>query len=93
MYIELDRRRKKEKNTSIKLESELVRKAQRLNDELAKGLGFNSLSELDKHTKDTEESSKLLMAHCRRIKKIATFVQKGKVSFPERLYSKIRGRD
>lgn len=56
--------------------------AQKLSNELAKGLGFQSIQKLDEHTKDIEESSKLLMAHYRRVKKIAKFVESGKASFP-----------
>lgn len=85
IYSELNQKRKKSKINSLKLDQSLVKHVQKLNDELAKGLGFNSLIELDKHTKDTEETSKLLMAHYRRIKKVAKFVQDGKASFPDKL--------
>ena len=86
IYSDLNIKRKKTKNMSLKLDQAQVKYANQLNIELAKGLGFKSLAELDKHTKDTEESSKLLMAHYRRIKKVAKFVQDGKASFPEKLH-------
>lgn len=82
IYLRLNERRKKARIMSLKLDAAEVKAAQKLNEELAKGLGFNSLQELDKHTKDTEETSKLLLAHYRRVTKIAKFVQKGKAFFP-----------
>lgn len=83
IYSRLNKLRKEKRNNSLKLDSQEILIAQKLNDELAKGLGFESLADLNSHTKDTEETSKLLMAHCRRIKKIANFVQEGKAEFPE----------
>lgn len=83
LYSDLSKLRKEKRNESLKLDIHQVSQAQKLNDELAKGLGFQSLNELDRHTNDIEETSKLLMAHCRRVRKIAKFVQDGKASFPE----------
>lgn len=88
IYIDLKNRRIKEKNNNLKLEKEMIALVNKLNDELAKGLGFSSLSELDKHTKDIEESSKLLMAHYRRIDKMAKFVKAEKASFPLNLFTR-----
>lgn len=86
IYTDLDKRRKKTKIQSLKLQRTEIAEANKLTKELAKGLGFESLEELDLHTKDQEESARLLMAHCRRIKKIAKFVQSNKASFPLNLY-------
>lgn len=86
IYIHLNRQRKKFRNESLKLDREMLVEAQKLNKELAKGLGFKSLADLDSHTKDTEETSKLLMAHFRRMKKTAEFVKSGKVKFPEEMH-------
>ncbi len=83
LYSDLSKLRKEKRNSALKLDSSNMLLAQSLNNELAKGLGFASLSDLDNHTKDTEETSKLLMPHCRRVKKIAKFVQDGKAQFPE----------
>lgn len=83
IYADLSTIRRKLGSSTFKLQAEDALKAQKLNTELAKGLGFESLEELDKHTKDTEESSKLLMAHYRRMEKMAKFVRAGKASFPE----------
>lgn len=83
IYADLAETRKKLGSATFKLQSQDAIIAQKLNQELAKGLGFESLEDLDAHTKDIEESSKLLMAHYRRIQKIAKFVKAGKASFPE----------
>jgi hypothetical protein len=86
IYIDLKNRRIKEKNNNLKLEKEQIATVNKLNDELAKGLGFGSLADLDKHTKDIEESSKLIMAHYRRVDKMAKFVSAKKASFPLNLF-------
>ncbi len=83
IYADLSATRKKLQSSTFKLNAEDAIKAQKLNEELAKGLGFDSLADLNKHTKDVEESSKLLMAHYRRMQKMAKFVRSGKASFPE----------
>ena len=83
IYADLSKTRKKLGSTTLKLQAQEVLTAQKLNSELAKGLGFKSLADLDSHTKDVEESSKLLMAHYRRMQKMAKFVKSGKASFPE----------
>lgn len=82
IYAELSSKRKKLKLESLKLDVSEAKEAQKLCKELAKGLGFESLEKLDEQTKDLEESSKLLMAHYRRVDKVAKFVQSGKASFP-----------
>ena len=83
IYSDLSATRKKLQSTTLKLNAQNTVVAQNLNNELAKGLGFESLADLDAHTKDIEESSKLLMAHYRRMEKMAKFVKSGKASFPE----------
>ncbi|GHC68221.1 hypothetical protein [Roseibacillus persicicus] len=82
VFSALRERRKARKNRLLQLDAEEVAIVQKLNKDLAKGLGFKSLKELDKYTKDPEESSKLLMAHYRRVKQMAKFVDDGKASFP-----------
>ncbi|GHF91574.1 hypothetical protein [Thalassotalea marina] len=82
IFSDLAEKRKKLKLSTLKLDKAQAVEAQKLSNELAKGLGFQSIQKLDEHTKDTEESSKLLMAHYRRVKKIAKFVESGKASFP-----------
>ena len=82
IFVELSKLRKEKTNNSLKLDAQQVTEVNHLNGELAKGLGFTSLAELDQHTKDKEETAKLLMAQFRRTKKIVKFVQRGQASFP-----------
>jgi hypothetical protein len=82
IYADLRIARRDLQSTTLKLNAEDATTAKKLNEELAKGLGFESLADLDKHTKDVEESSKLLMAQYRRMQKMAKFVNSGKASFP-----------
>lgn len=88
IYIDLKNKRIEQKNQSLKLTRQQIIEVNKLNNEIAKGLGFASLSDLDNHTKDIEESSKLLMAHYRRIEKMARFVYAKKASFPLSLFKK-----
>lgn len=82
IYIDLKHQREKAKNNSLKLEKEKIILVNKLHLELAKGLGYESIEELDKMTGDIEETSKLLMAHYRRISKMAKFVESRKAIFP-----------
>lgn len=82
IFTGLQEQRKKYQRNSMKLDAEKAAYAQKLTHELAKGLGFENIEQLDAQTKDVEESAKLIMAHYRRISKIAKFVQAGKAGFP-----------
>lgn len=83
IFIELHHLRKEKRNTSLSLDIEQVKLVNRLNNELAKGLGYSNLNKLNENTRDIEETSKLLMAHYRRMNKMADYVRKGKANFPE----------
>lgn len=83
IFIELHRLRKEKRNMSLTLDLEQVKIVNQLNEELAKGIGYSNLQHLSENTNNVEETSKLLMAHYRRIKKMAEYVQKGKADFPE----------
>lgn len=82
IFTDLQEQRRKYQRNSMKLDAEKAAIAQKLTHELAKGLGFENIKQLDEQTKDVEESAKLIMAHYRRISKIAKFVQSGKAGFP-----------
>jgi len=82
IYSDLSKMRAKKKNDLLKLDIENAKLANELNKELAKGLNFKSLKQLEAQTKDVEETSKFLMAHFRRLFKLSNFVRKGKASFP-----------
>jgi len=53
-----------------------------MSEEIAKNLGFESLQQLQARTKNPEVTLKVLMAHHRRISKLAEFVREGKVKLP-----------
>ena len=82
IFTDLQEQRRKYQRNSMKLDAEKAAIAQKLTHELAKDLGFENIKQLDEQTKDVEESAKLIMAHYRRILKIAKFVQSGKAGFP-----------
>lgn len=82
IFSDLKKRREEGKLASLRLCLEETKVAQKLCDELSKGLGFQSIESLNEYTKDVEEGSKLMLAHYRRITKIAKFIQNGKASFP-----------
>lgn len=82
IYLELGRKRKEKQNNLLKLDAENIKYTRKLNNELAKGLGFDSLEDMYKKIGDEEEVSKLLMAHYRRMKAMSKFVIEGKLKFP-----------
>jgi len=84
IYLDLARKRKEKENHFLKLESAKIKEVQKLNEQLAKGLGFLSLSDMYEKVGNEEEVAKLLMAHYRRMKVLSTFVEKGKLKFPEK---------
>jgi hypothetical protein len=49
----------------------------------AKFLGFKSVKSLNAQTGNSEVTLRLLLAHHRRLRDIAKFVEEGKVSLPE----------
>ncbi|QNY17315.1 hypothetical protein IC765_18510 [Acinetobacter seifertii] len=82
IYLELGRKRKEKQNSLLKLDAENIKHTRKLNEELAKGLGFDSLEDMYKKIGDEQEVSKLLMAHYRRMKAMSKFVIEGKLKFP-----------
>ena len=84
IYLDLARKRKEKENHLLKLGSEKVKIVMELNEKLAEGLGYTSLQDMYDKVGNEEEVAKLLMAHYRRMKGLATFVEKGKLIFPEK---------
>lgn len=82
IFIELGRKRKEKQNNLLKLDAENIKDVRKLNEELAKGMGFHSLKDMYEKIGDVEEVSKLLMAHYRRMKGMSKFVKEGKIKFP-----------
>ncbi|MDY6462950.1 hypothetical protein, partial [Acinetobacter faecalis] len=77
IFIELGRKRKEKQNHLLKLDVETIKHVRKLNEELAKGLGFNSLKDMYDNFGDEEEVSKLLLAHYRRMKGMSKLVKEG----------------
>lgn len=82
IFIELGWKRKEKQNHLLKLDVETIKHVRKLNEELAKGLGFNSLKDMYDNFGDEEEVSKLLLAHYRRMKGMSKLVKEGKIKFP-----------
>ena len=82
IFIELGRKRKEKQNHLLKLDVETIKHVRKLNEELAKGLGFNSLKDMYDNFGDEEEVSKLLLADYRRMKGMSKLVKEGKIKFP-----------
>lgn len=66
----------------IQLTRQELEELSKLNDDLAKAIGFEKLRELNVRTDSVEVSAKLLSAQFRRLKKLADFVLKGKAALP-----------
>lgn len=77
--------RAKARNQQLKLSQVEAKELSKLTTLLAKDLGFESLDKLTERTGDPEVSTRLLMAHYRRMKQIGEFVTKGKAKFPTKL--------
>ncbi len=64
------------------LRVEEIKALNRMAEELARTMGFGSLEVLQARTNDPELTVKLLLAHYRRLRELADYVQSGKVSLP-----------
>ncbi|MCO8045209.1 hypothetical protein NI467_07595 [Acinetobacter bohemicus] len=82
IYSNLSKRRKEKHDSSLKLAANEIREVRKLNEELAKSLGYANLTDLSQKVGDPEEVSKLLLAHYRRMKAMSQFVQENKADFP-----------
>lgn len=67
---------------SIQLTRQELSELQALNQELAKAMTFNGLTELENRTGSVHVTAKLLSAQYRRLKKLAEFVRKEKARLP-----------
>lgn len=85
IFIGINKQRRIAKIDDLKMSKMELKELARLTDQLAKSMGFSSLSKLDERTQDSEVSARLLSAHYRRMKIMADFVEEGKVKFPENL--------
>lgn len=74
--------RKKRELQKLKIAESQARSLNQMSKELAKFLGFKKVQELEGRTNDPEVTVKLLMAHYRRIEKLAEYVDSGKAELP-----------
>lgn len=77
--------RSEARNQQLKLSRAEAAELSALTKLLANDLGFESLEKLTERTGDPEVSTRLLMAHYRRMKQLGNFVVAGKAGFPNRL--------
>jgi hypothetical protein len=89
LYTEIHRGLKERKLMQIDLKQKELELAQnqmdfaiKASEQLARGLGFENLNELNKQTGNPVASLKILLSYYRRIKILAEYVVKGKAKFP-----------
>lgn len=82
---ELNKQRRKDENDNKAFSQKDLEAMMKMSDDLAKHLGFDSVAELNKRTKDPEITLKILLAHYRRLRIMADYVESGKVKLPEHL--------
>jgi len=85
IFISINKQRRKAKIDNLKLSQSETKELNRLSEQLAKSMGFGSVSKLNERTKDPEISARLLSAHYRRMSIMAEFADQGKVKFPDKL--------
>lgn len=88
MLSEMKIDKEKYKSLSAEIAHERTRKLMQFSDEMANHIGFSNVKQLHKRTKDPEVSTKVLLAHYRRLKKLSTFVESGQATFPEKIIKK-----
>lgn len=72
----------KAKTEQLRQKKIQVKEVRETCNELAKCMGFTSLADLHKRTKDPEISLKMLSAHYRRLRTLHEYEGKGKVHLP-----------
>ena len=82
LLLSLKTEREKAATEQLQLRLKQIKLIRSTCEELAKSLGFKNLDDLHKRTGDPEKSLKILAAHYRRMKVIATFESKEKVFLP-----------
>lgn len=83
--LEIARNRRKQQMEFFAFTAQEAKYLNQMSEELAKNLGFNNLESLQRRTKNPEVTLKLLLAHNRRMQKLAEYVVEGKVTLPEKL--------
>lgn len=82
LLLSLRTEREKAKTERLRQKKNQVKEIRETCNELAKCMGFTSLADLHKRTKDPEISLKMLSAHYRRMRVLYEYEAKGKVHLP-----------
>lgn len=82
--LEMARNKKKQQMEFAQFAADEMKYLNQMSEELAKNLGFMSLQKLNTRTKNPEVTLKLLLAHHRRMNKLAEYIASGKASLPEK---------
>ena len=83
--LDIAKQRREQDREFAALTAAEVKALNKMSEEIAKHLGFESLQKLQKRTKNPEVTLKTLMAHYRRLRILGDYVESGKVSLPEKL--------
>jgi hypothetical protein len=82
LLLSIRTERQKARNQQLQLRQSQVKAIRGTCEELAKCLGFKSLSELHNRTNDPEVSLKLLAAHYRKMRTLYEYESRGKIELP-----------
>ncbi|QEY12322.1 hypothetical protein [Cellvibrio sp. KY-YJ-3] len=83
--LEIAYNRKKQQMEFAQFSANETKYINEMSNEIAKNIGFSSLASLQKRTGNPEVTLKLLLAHNRRLRKLADYVIEGKISLPNKL--------
>ena len=82
---EINKQRKKNNLDNSSLSAAEARMMMQMSEDIARHLGFKSFAQLNSRTKNPEVTLKILLAHYRRLRTLADFVESGKIRLPEKL--------
>ena len=86
--LDIAKRRRLHDVEMVKLSAQEAKHLNEMSEEIAKNIGFTSLTKLNQRTKNPEVTLKLLLAHQRRMNKLAVFVASGKAELPIKTHKK-----
>jgi len=86
--LEIAKKRRMHNVEMVKLSALEAKYLNEMSEEIAKNIGFTNLEKLNQRTKNPEVTLKLLLAHQRRMNKLAAFVASGKANLPVQTHKK-----
>ena len=87
--LDMAKNRRRNQAEMVKYSAEEAKYLNQMSEEVAKNIGFNSVEKLNSRTKNPEVTLKLLLAHQRRMNKMAEYVASGKASLPNKTEKKL----